>query len=333
MNSSLNLLKSNVSKTDVVHMNILHIWDQAGVACILAKYQELSGHKSKVIVTKTRDKFGIYSFYHQYTQTIDPRLFIDTCLKEAETADVLHIHGRIDMLFRLHKKFGRSKKLVLHYHGTDLRGLKKRQKEELPHRSLPSDLIIFAKRLVRRPYYKIMRRRIHARAQKLADAVIVATPDLLQFAENAIHLPNPIDTDHFKPLNNMKCNNYQQQVKILTINNEAIDMELVLSYCRKNGLNSSVEVYDRMNNPIMYSDMPNFLRNYDIYLDARFINRQLIEGMSKTALESLACGLSVIDHQLNRQKGLPPEHDPIYIVSRLSNIYNEAGLVRTTKAV
>ncbi len=37
------------------------------------------------------------------------------------------------------------------------------------------------------------------KARRLADTILVATPDLQQFVRKAIYLPNPIDTDHFKP--------------------------------------------------------------------------------------------------------------------------------------
>jgi glycosyltransferase involved in cell wall biosynthesis len=305
-------------------MNILHIYDQAGVACILAKHQQATGNKARVIVPNTRDKFGIYAFYAKYTLSVDPRSFIGICLNEAADADVIHIHSRIDILFKLYKKFGSKKKIILHYHGTDLRGLKRKQKESLPHRSLPSDMIIFAKRLARRPYYRIMRKRLHRKAQNLADAVLVATPDLLDLAEKkSIYLANPIDTDHFQPVRDeLRHSGQAQGERILTITNEAIDVDLVLSYCKENGFDKNVEVYDRITNPVMYSDMPNLLRRYDTYLDVRFINGKLVDGMSKTGLESLACGLTVIDHKLNYHKGLTPQHDATRIVSELSAIYS-----------
>jgi glycosyltransferase involved in cell wall biosynthesis len=297
----------------------LHIWDQAGVACIFAKYQELSGHKSKVIVTNTKDKFGIYSFYHKYVEYAETAAFVSRCLIEAEKADIIHIHSRVDILFRVRKKFARSKKIILHYHGTDLRGLKKMP--QLPHTSLRSDIKIFVKNLVGRTYYRITRRRRHSRAQKLADSVIVATPDLLQLAENATYLPNPIDTDHFKPYVTSEYGNEPSSGKILMINNEAIDAELVLEYCRAHGIRDNIEVYDRIKNPVTYSNMPNFLRNYNTYLDVRFINGKLVLGMSKTALESLACGLTVIDYHLDHKEGLPVEHDPRNVTSSLMSIY------------
>src|SRR6185436_3124143 len=108
-------------------MRILHILDAAGVACIYSKYQRKQGHDAKVIWNRdVLDKYGIYDFYRDY---------------------VIHVHGYIDILFELRKKFHRQKKIILHYHGTDIRGLKK---QELPHRSLLSDTMIKLKMFYRK---------------------------------------------------------------------------------------------------------------------------------------------------------------------------------------
>ena len=47
-------------------MKILHIHDQAGVACILAKYQRRNGLESKVLSLNKIDKYGILKFYKDY---------------------------------------------------------------------------------------------------------------------------------------------------------------------------------------------------------------------------------------------------------------------------
>ena len=52
-------------------MKILHINDKAGVACILAKYQRLSGIESKVLSSNKIDKYGILKFYEDYVDLVD----------------------------------------------------------------------------------------------------------------------------------------------------------------------------------------------------------------------------------------------------------------------
>lgn len=299
-------------------MRILHIWDQAGVAFVLAKYQRLNGHESKAIMVREYDKYGIGKFYNQYV--IDATLddFDQKSVDEANSADILHIHSRSDMVFKFREKYGNSKKIILQYHGTDIRGIKK---QKLPHRSKLSDLAvrgIFTYRRVRDSI--LIKKRIHSKAQRLADAVIVSTPDLLPLVSNAIFLPNPIDTDHFTPdkISSPKVETQQA----LTMNTEAIDIQMTLSYCKKNNVSLDIEVYNRMRDPIMYGDMPAFLKKYEVYVDVRFVDGKILENLSKTALEALACGLDAIDYKLHRRHGLPEEYNPMNVTSRLETIYS-----------
>lgn len=299
-------------------MRILHIWDQAGVAFVLAKYQRLNGHESKAIMVREYDKYGIGKFYNQYV--IDATLddFDQKSVDEANSADILHIHSRSDMVFKFREKYGNSKKIILQYHGTDIRGIKK---QKLPHRSKLSDLAvrgIFTYRRVRDSI--LIKKRIHSKAQRLADAVIVSTPDLLPLVSNAIFLPNPIDTDHFTPdkISSPKVETQQA----LTMNTEAIDIQMTLSYCKKNNVSLDIEVYNRMRDPIMYGDMPAFLKKYEVYVDVRFVDGKILENLSKTALEALACGLDALDYKLDRRHGLPEEYNPMNVTSRLETIYS-----------
>jgi hypothetical protein len=295
-------------------MRILHILDAAGVACIYSKYQQMQGHVTSVIWNKdVADKYGIYDFYKDYLIKVTYGKFTETCLKEGETADVIHVHGYIDILFKLRKKFGRQKKIILHYHGTDIRGLKN---QKLPHRSLLSDTAIKLKMFYRK---KIG----HARAQKQADVVCVSTPDLLPLVSNGIHIPIPIDTKHFSP----KINPTGELKKAFTINSEVTNIQRALDLCKKNQINFDVEVIDRTKNPIMYTDIPDFIRGYKTYVDIRYVNDIVLENLSSTALQSLACGLSVVDYKLEFRRGLPKEHDAVNVASQLSKIYSKLGIL------
>ena len=108
-------------------MRILHVWDQAGVAFVLAKYQRLQGHDSKAIMVREYDKYGLGRFYKEYVIDVTLKDFFQKSMDEAHSADILHIHSRSDMVLKFRKEFGRSKKIVLHYHGTDIRGIKKQK--------------------------------------------------------------------------------------------------------------------------------------------------------------------------------------------------------------
>jgi hypothetical protein len=295
-------------------MRILHILDAAGVACIYSKFQQTKGHESKVIWNKdVGDKYGIYDYYKDYIINVSHAEFTERCLVEGKTADVIHVHGFIDILFKLHKKFHKSKKIILHYHGTDIRGL---NRQVLPHRSRLSDTVIRLKRLYRK---KIG----HSKAQKLADAVCVSTPDLLPLVRNGIHIPIPIDTYHFKPDNNSSV----ELKEAFTINSEVTNIQWALDYCKKNGVNLNIEVFDRTKNAIMYKDIPDFIRGYKTYVDIRYVNDTVLENLSSTALQSLASGLKVLDYRLQFRQGLPPQHNAVNVVSQLTGIYKDLDLL------
>ena len=103
-------------------MKILHLNDQAGVSCVLAKYQNKLGNIAKVIKVSD-DKFGIYEYYRDYVQLVREDEFIAKSLQEAKYYDAIHVHSSFGMVFYLRMKYGTSKKIILHYHGTDIRGL------------------------------------------------------------------------------------------------------------------------------------------------------------------------------------------------------------------
>ena len=73
----------------------------------------------------------------------------------------------------------------------------------------------------------------------------------------------------------------------------------------------------------MYEEIPNFLKKYDIYVDVRIVNDKILENYSKTALESLASGLKVLNYKLEYIDKLPEIHYPVNVVRQLENIYNK----------
>lgn len=299
-------------------LRILHVFDQAGVAFVLAKFQRLQGHESNVLTISSSDKYGIKDFYRDYLLVANSeKEFPNECLIHAKSADVIHVHSRIEAIFFLRREFGNSKRIILHYHGTDIRGLKK---AKLPHRSALSDLAIRSIYGYRRIRDKLLlRHQLHSKAQKMSDVVIVATPDLLPQVKEALYIPNPIDTDHFIP-NNPK-NKTVSDKEALTMDTEATDCKLTMQYCKENDIRLNIDVYDRAKHPIMYSDMPGFLKRYSVYVDIRYVNGLLLANLSKTALEALGCGLKVLNYRLQYQDNLPVEHHPLNVVSRIQSLY------------
>jgi hypothetical protein len=299
---------------------VLHIWDQAGVAYIIAKFQQIGGNESKVIRIKNADKYGIDEFYKEYGLFVTSDELVSKSMEEAKRADVIHIHSLPEMVINIRKVYRRSKIIILHYHGTDIRGFS----EEYIRKSYLQS-ILSPKNLIR----KILRKRLHIKAQRSADRVIVSTPDLAKLIKGSILLPNPIDTDHF---NRKLIGGRSLNERGVLINSEVTNIELAIDYCRRKGVNLNIGIYDRTKNPINYKDIPNFLKKYDVYVDLRFVNQKLLRNLSKTALEALACGLRVLNYNLEYVNELPSEHCPTNVVTGLSFIYshkrNKPELIR-----
>ena len=280
--------------------------------------------KSKVLSYNTTDKYGILKFYKDYVDLVDRSNFAEYCLSEAKNADVIHIHSAEQLVIKIRKAYGNSKKIVLHYHGTDIRGLKNKNK---PNSSTIQNTTTRTKsfaakvknrlRLMQMGYYRSLR----IESQKLANEILVSTPDLLLLIPHAKYLPNPVDVDHFSKDNDTPHNKVNKN-NALTIKTEIGNSEKVLEYCKKNNIDLKIDVFDRTKSPLLYEEIPNFLKKYNIYIDIRIVNDKILENLSKTALESLACGLKVLNYKLEYLDKLPEIHNPENVINQLENIYN-----------
>ena len=227
------------------------------------------------------------------------------------------------LVIKIRKAFGNSKKIILHYHGTDIRGLKNKNNQNFFNiQNTKTRAKSFGAkvknrlRLIQMGYYKPLQ----TESQKLANEILVSTPDLLLLLPQAKYLPNPVDVDHFSKdnTNHNKVNN-----NALTIKTTSGDIQKTLLYCNENNINLKIDVLDRTKTPILYEEIPNFLKKYDVYVDIRIVNDKILENFSKTALESLACGLRVLNYKLEYVYGLPDIHNPVNVTNELKNIYNK----------
>lgn len=269
-------------------MRILHIWDQAGVACILAKHQRKLGHEVKIMKRTGYDPFGIFDFYKEPLFQVDGKSFIKSAIVQASRHEVIHVHSLFKIIPELRKRYP-EKKLVLHYHGSEAR---KEAKDS-----------------------------VQLHAEQDSDAVIGSTEDLKPYVGNVmIHVPNPIDTDHFKPA--LDSNSVGRSA--FTFKTPGADVDWVLQYLKDNGIDMHVEVVDRQERPIPYSLLPRTLARYSVYVDLKYIGGALLQSPSKTALECLACGLQVLDHKLQYSKDLPDEHLPERVAGRVLEIYQRS---------
>ena len=286
--------------------------------------KRLNGIESRVLSSNVIDKLGILKFYKDYVDVVKPADFVDYCISEAKNADIIHIHSWEELVVRIRKAFGNSKKIILHYHGTDIRGLKNKKKTDLsPVKNMRIQSKSYAikvrnrLRLIQLGYYKSLR----TESQKLADDILVSTQDLLLLLPHAKYLPNPVDVDHFSKddTNHNKVNNNNA----LTMKTESVDVQKTLLYCKENNINLNIEIFDWTKTPLLHAEIPNFLKKYDIYVDIKIVNDKIIESLSKTGLESLACGLKVLNYKLEYIDKLPEKHHPLNVVNQLQNIYNK----------
>jgi hypothetical protein len=264
--------------------SILHVWDQAGVGCILAKYQKQLGHETQVIKRVGFDRFGILSYYKQKEiKVFLGNQFLRAAEKFAKDYEIIHIHDLFQMIPRIKKKYN-NKKIVLHYHGSKLRNTSHEKREN---------------------------------CEKQADLILVSTPDLTHFVDGK-YLPNPVDTELFsqrKILHNGKA---------LSLMTKSETSETVEKLLKSRKIVLEYETISRERKPIQYKEMPKFLSNYEYYIDLKFDesgnNRKFF---SMTGLQALSLGMKILDYNFKIVKNLPDIHKPENVIKQLEKKYYE----------
>jgi len=255
----------------------LHVYDIAGVACILARWTRKAGHESQVI--NMYDPFGFCDFYCE-ERIADEKAFVDRVLQAGKDYDILHVHTVYRILPRLAEL---RKPVIMHYHGSELA-----QSQGDPFREW---------------------------CEQFANKILVANEYLMKYHDRAQWLPNPVDTKHFKPTQGDKKN------ASLMFDIPYIDYEKTLSEL-PHDIRGNVVVANRLKRPVRYGDMPLLLNEYSNYIDIKYHRYQgLLPALSKTGLEALSCGLSVLNWKKEWVKGLPGHHKPESVVSSLLDVY------------
>lgn len=262
---------------------ILHVWDQAGVACVLAKYQRKLGCDVKVIKRSGFDKFKIYSFYGEKEfKTLLGSQFLNIAEKESKNFDIIHVHDLFNLIPRLKKKYS-NKKIILHYHGSILRNTPANKRKKF---------------------------------ESFADEVLVSTPDLQEIT-NCKYLHNPVDIEHFSH------RSINENNKALSLLGQTETPELISNLLKKHNISLNYETVSREKKPIFYNDMPNFLSNFEYLIDLKYINGKNIgKFVSMTGLQALSLGLKILNYDFKIIQGLPEEHKPENVVKKLMDLYN-----------
>lgn len=205
---------------------------------------------------------------------------VEHSLKEVFTADVVHYHDEVFLrrssrrrtyfLEKLDYHVARSlmKNIVFHFHGTAIRDPLQRTRN----------------------------------AAYFREKLVVATPDLLPFVPpNATWIPGPVDTEIFYPNRVIR----DDKVRIgyydppydwgLLVNTPEKTRRVIRSLGREKILESPAY---RLN----WSDMPHYYNGVDIWID-----KMNLDFYGLSACEAAACGIPVIAHIGENERGLVPE--------------------------
>lgn len=98
-------------------LKILHVWEVAGVASTLSRHLAPLGYDCKVICSDKGDPFGFTENHINHSKPLTAVLLIAEAIKY----DLLHIHFHDELLPLLRRVYP-LKPMVMHYHGSDIRG-------------------------------------------------------------------------------------------------------------------------------------------------------------------------------------------------------------------
>ncbi|MDG6938157.1 MAG: glycosyltransferase [Nitrososphaerota archaeon] len=100
-------------------LRVLHVWNTAGVASVIAKFADRAFHSESTVITrKAADRTGLTTYGTAYGDGA-ARFFL-RALRMSGGADVVHVHSLdrvVPWIKRLHRV-----PVVMHYHGTDIEG-------------------------------------------------------------------------------------------------------------------------------------------------------------------------------------------------------------------
>jgi len=157
-----------------------------------------------------------------------------------------------------------------------------------------------------------------------ADLVTVVSTNLLQGApEGTVLVPNPIDTDIFVP-----GGQHLPGTALYVLYNA---LEEARRYATTLGI-QKMDVLDRWKEPVPYERMPSVLSRYEFFIDVRRstkVSDEIIDILSKNALEALAVGCKVVRWDGKVVSGLPDENRPENVVKTYFDKYQRLVGSRT----
>jgi hypothetical protein len=274
-------------------MKIMHIWNTAGIGGLIARYMDrMKGTDSSSYMWDRWDPFDMGTEKTINYKTILGnklgKLKTPTLVRTARHYDVIHNHG-LEGLTPWLRLLYPKKKIILHYHGTRIRGKWKEKKK----------------------------------FWRYADTILVSTPDLLEGAPvGVLYVPNLLDWD---TIDRLREDGEERTEGALTVSrwcdNEAREI------ARANGLR--LTIHDREKVPLPHKTFLTVMSTFTHYIDIKrdFLTGpgtdQILRAHSLTGLEALGLGLTVYNWDGEVSEIDIENHRPENVIPILWEIYNE----------
>ena len=267
-------------------VNVLHIIDIAGIGSILSHFHSKFDRGESTIYYHKKNNFTdtISRFYGGRSFKKFRKLLVSSIIA-SHNYDIIHVHG-VEHLVPIFKLLG--KKVVLHYHGSEIRNSKRSlDKKRIFSRSF-ADLIIYNEK-------------------NLEEKIITFRNVKKRF------LANPIDTDLFTEINEKKTGGFSYISASLDKVQTKEAIEKIMN----------VTFYESDKIQILYQFAPKIFSKFQTYIDIKITpSKEELEPFSTTALQALACGCQVY-HNGKIITEFPQEHRPLNVIEKLNLYYIE----------
>jgi hypothetical protein len=283
---------------------VIHIWDICGIGGLLARYMDRHyDYESIAIARASHDPF-LHAKDKALVWNHGSKVWLLRCLWKARNYDIIHIHSGIQWL-PVFRQANKTAKIVIHLHGTKIRG--------------------------RWDEYDL----------SLADMILVSTQDLLHGSpDRVMWLPNPVDEEGICIVKEA-MKGVERQPGAFHVDRYAVDK--ALEYADQYGLDLNVFNRDRTPMPhqsflelmakyeyFINVERPKFLyevAKHEVYVDVKkdypgYLHEdKIIPAFSLTGLEALALGCKVIDWKGDIHEGLPDLHRSEKVAETLHGFY------------
>lgn len=270
-------------------VKVIHIWGICGIGGLLSRYMDM--HYDYDSISIARKSHDVFDHSNEKTLVWDNRasIWLIKCVLKSRSYDIIHLHSGIQWL-PYYRFFYPNKIIVLHLHGTEIRGLW--DKKDLSK----------------------------------ADMLLVSTPDLLEGSlDRTLYLPNPIDEDVINNINSLNI----KKKKGFAFHSNRYALEIALKYAKDNELKISVLNRDetQLNHITFLKHIAQYEYYIDVKRDFPTYRFEsiILKNISLTGLEALALGLKVINWNNEIIEILPDQHKSINIAKMLNDYYIRLG--------